>query len=80
MYIASNLANGIAAHIHTGFVFDAGIRDAQENRGIPNFNGFIPAMIPPHAHGREAVVPICPAARTSFRKECRNVNRTNADG
>jgi 4-hydroxy-4-methyl-2-oxoglutarate aldolase len=37
--IGSNLGNGIAAHTHTGFVFDAGIRDAEENREIPNFNG-----------------------------------------
>jgi 4-hydroxy-4-methyl-2-oxoglutarate aldolase len=38
--IGSNLGNGIAAHTHTGFIFDAGIRDQQENREIPNFNGF----------------------------------------
>ena len=38
--IGSNLGNGIAAHTHTGFVFDAGIRDQEENREIPNFNGF----------------------------------------
>jgi 4-hydroxy-4-methyl-2-oxoglutarate aldolase len=38
--IGSNLGNGIAAHTHTGFVFDAGIRDAEENREISNFNGF----------------------------------------
>src|ERR1700740_1995327 len=38
--IGSNLGNGIAARTHTGFVFDAGIRDAEENREIPNFNGF----------------------------------------
>ncbi len=37
--IGSNLANGIAAHTHTGFVFDAGIRDQEENREIPGFNG-----------------------------------------
>src|SRR6201986_145476 len=37
--IGSNLGNGIAAHTHTGFVFDAGIRDQEENREIPNFNG-----------------------------------------
>jgi len=29
--IGSNLGSGIAAHSHTGFVFDAGIRDAEEN-------------------------------------------------
>jgi len=38
--IGSNLGNGIATHTHTGFVFDAGIRDQEENREIPNFNGF----------------------------------------
>jgi len=38
--IGSNLGNGIAAHTHTGFVFYAGIRDQEENREIPNFNGF----------------------------------------
>ncbi|ADV83199.1 RraA family protein [Terriglobus saanensis] len=37
--IGSNLGSGIAAHTHTGFVFDAGIRDAEENREIENFNG-----------------------------------------
>lgn len=38
--IGSNLGNGIAAHTHTGFIFDAGIRDQEELREIPNFNGF----------------------------------------
>ena len=38
--IGSNLGNGIAAHTHTGFIFNAGIRDQEENREIPNFNGF----------------------------------------
>lgn len=37
--IGSNLGNAVAAHTHTGFVFDAGIRDQEENREIPNFNG-----------------------------------------
>ncbi|HEY3706712.1 MAG TPA: RraA family protein [Terracidiphilus sp.] len=37
--IGSNLGNAVAAHTHTGFVFDAGIRDQAENREIPNFNG-----------------------------------------
>lgn len=37
--IGSNLGNGVAAHSHTGFVFNAGIRDEEENREIPNFNG-----------------------------------------
>ncbi len=38
--IGSNLGNGIAAHTHTGFVFYGGIRDQEENREIPSFNGF----------------------------------------
>lgn len=38
--IGSNLGSGIAAHTHAGFVFDAGIRDQEENRDIPNLNGF----------------------------------------
>jgi regulator of RNase E activity RraA len=38
--IGSNLGSGIAAHTHAGFVFDAGIRDQEENREIPNLNGF----------------------------------------
>jgi regulator of RNase E activity RraA len=37
--IGSNLGSGIAAHTHAGFVFDAGIRDQEENRAIPNLNG-----------------------------------------
>lgn len=44
--IGSNLGNAIAAHTHTGFVFDAGIRDQEENREIPNFNGFYRAYDP----------------------------------
>lgn len=38
--IGSNLGSAIAAHTKTGFVFDAGIRDQEENREIPNLNGF----------------------------------------
>jgi regulator of RNase E activity RraA len=38
--IGSNLGSGIAAHSHTGFIFNGGIRDAEENREIPNLNGF----------------------------------------
>src|SRR3974390_318508 len=38
--IGSNLGNAVAAHTHTGFVFDGGIRDQAENREIPEFNGF----------------------------------------
>ena len=37
--IGSNLGNGIAGHTHAGFVFNAGIRDQEELREIPNFNG-----------------------------------------
>jgi 4-hydroxy-4-methyl-2-oxoglutarate aldolase len=44
--IGSNLGNAVAAHTHTGFVFDAGIRDQQENREIPGFNGFYRAYDP----------------------------------
>ncbi len=38
--IGSNLGSGIAAHTHSGFIFDAGIRDQEENREITNLNGF----------------------------------------
>jgi 4-hydroxy-4-methyl-2-oxoglutarate aldolase len=38
--IGSNLGSGIAAHTHSGFIFDAGIRDQEENREIENLNGF----------------------------------------
>ena len=38
--IGSNLGSGIAHHTHGGFIFDAGIRDAEENREIANLNGF----------------------------------------
>lgn len=38
--IGSNLGNAVAAHTHTGFVFNGGIRDQEENREILNFNGF----------------------------------------
>ena len=37
--IGSNLGSGIAAHTHSGFIFDAGIRDAEENREIEHLNG-----------------------------------------
>jgi regulator of RNase E activity RraA len=37
--IGSNLGSGIAAHTHGGFVFDAGIRDQEENREIAGLNG-----------------------------------------
>ena len=38
--IGSNLGSAIAAHTHTGFVFNAGIRDQEENREIADLNGF----------------------------------------
>ncbi len=44
--IGSNLGSGIAAHSHTGFVFDAGIRDAEENREIADMNGLYRAYDP----------------------------------
>ncbi len=44
--IGSNLGSGIAAHSHVGFVFDAGIRDAEENREIEHLNGFYRAYDP----------------------------------
>jgi 4-hydroxy-4-methyl-2-oxoglutarate aldolase len=44
--IGSNLGSGIAAHSHVGFVFDAGIRDAEENREIENLNGLYRAYDP----------------------------------
>ena len=44
--IGSNLGSGIAAHTHVGFIFDAGIRDAEENRELPNFNGLYRAYDP----------------------------------
>ncbi len=44
--IGSNLGSGIAAHSKNGFVFDAGIRDAEENREIENLNGLYRAYDP----------------------------------
>jgi 4-hydroxy-4-methyl-2-oxoglutarate aldolase len=38
--IGSNLGSGIAAHTHSGFIFNAAIRDAEENREMANLNGF----------------------------------------
>lgn len=38
--IGSNLGSGIAAHTHSGFIFNAGIRDREENSQIANLNGF----------------------------------------
>jgi regulator of RNase E activity RraA len=37
--IGSNLGNAIAARSRDGFVFFSGIRDQEEDREIPNFNG-----------------------------------------
>ena len=37
--IGSNLGNGIAGHTKAGFIFNAGIRDQEELREIPNLNG-----------------------------------------
>lgn len=37
--IGSNLGNGIAGHTKAGFIFYGGIRDEEELRDIPNFNG-----------------------------------------
>ena len=37
--IGSNLGNGIYGKSHNGFVFDASIRDADENREVKGFNG-----------------------------------------
>jgi 4-hydroxy-4-methyl-2-oxoglutarate aldolase len=44
--IGSNLGNGIYGKSHTGFVFDAGIRDQEENREIKGFNGFYRSVDP----------------------------------
>lgn len=44
--IGSNLGSGIAAHSQVGFVFDAGIRDVEENKRIQNLNGFYRASDP----------------------------------
>jgi regulator of RNase E activity RraA len=44
--IGSNLGNGIYGKSHNGFVFDAGIRDQEENREIKGFNGFYRSVDP----------------------------------
>ena len=46
--IGSNLGSGIAAHTHSGFIFDAGIRDAEENRETRISMGFIAGTIRRH--------------------------------
>jgi regulator of RNase E activity RraA len=44
--IGSNLGNGIYGKSHNGFVFDASIRDQEENREIRGFNGLYRAEDP----------------------------------
>jgi 4-hydroxy-4-methyl-2-oxoglutarate aldolase len=44
--IGSNLGNGIYGKSHTGFVFDAAIRDQEENKEIKGFNGFYRSIDP----------------------------------
>jgi len=44
--IGSNLGNGIYGKSHNGFVFDAGIRDQEENKEIKGFNGFYRSVDP----------------------------------
>jgi regulator of RNase E activity RraA len=44
--IGSRLGSGIAARSRTGFVFDGGIRDADENRRLENLNGLYRASDP----------------------------------
>jgi regulator of RNase E activity RraA len=44
--IGSNLGNGIYGKSHNGFVFDAAIRDQEENREIKGFNGFYRSVDP----------------------------------
>jgi regulator of RNase E activity RraA len=44
--IGSNLGNGIYGKSHNGFVFDASIRDQEENREIAGFNGLYRAEDP----------------------------------
>lgn len=44
--IGSNLGNGIYGKSHNGFVFDASIRDQEENREIKGFNGLYRGVDP----------------------------------
>jgi regulator of RNase E activity RraA len=44
--IGSNLGNGIYGKSHNGFVFDAAIRDQEENKEIKGFNGFYRSVDP----------------------------------
>ncbi len=58
--IGSNLGNGIAAHTHNGFVFYGGIRDEEENREIPDFNGFYKGYDPSAWSQEELTCINCP--------------------
>lgn len=58
--IGSNLGNGIAAHTHSGFVFYAAIRDEEENREIPDFNGFYKGYDPSGWRSEELTCINCP--------------------
>ena len=58
--IGSNLGNGIAGHTHAGFVFYAGIRDQEELREIPNFNGFYKGYDPTAWAQEEMTCMNCP--------------------
>jgi regulator of RNase E activity RraA len=58
--IGSNLGNGIASHTKAGFIFYGGIRDQQELREIPNFNGMYKGY-DPTAWAQEGLTSIdCP--------------------
>ncbi len=58
--IGSNLGNGIAAHTHNGFIFYGGIRDEEENREIPDFNGFYKGYDPSGWNEEELTCINCP--------------------
>jgi regulator of RNase E activity RraA len=58
--IGSNLGNGIAAHTQNGFVFYGGIRDEEENREIPNFNGLYKGYDPSAWRQEELTCINCP--------------------
>ena len=67
--IGSNLGSGIAAHTHSGFVFDAGIRDAEENREIENLNGLYRGY-DPSAWAQMQLMGINVPVRISQRPPC----------
>jgi 4-hydroxy-4-methyl-2-oxoglutarate aldolase len=58
--IGSNLGNGIAAHTHNGFIFYGGIRDEEENREIPDFNGYYKGYDPSAWKSEELTCINCP--------------------